>query len=149
MLQSNSTEQWSPEATTTHQDHVIAHVLGASVLAYFVHDESLHLLLDIGFVWTIYLDGQMVLLPQSVALRELDADPELRAHLNREIEELGRAGSATHAFQKITAAPVECLITEVGFFADGDRRRFVLSGEDASLLVETSLTTAEIEVIAA
>src|SRR5437660_8049066 len=65
---------WIQLETTTHQDHVIAHVLGASVLAWFVAGEAGHLLLDIGFLWTIYLDGEMNLLPQGVAISELDAD---------------------------------------------------------------------------
>ena len=34
---------WSEKDTTTHQDHVIAHVLGATVLGYFILDEALYL----------------------------------------------------------------------------------------------------------
>src|SRR5712691_9337752 len=65
---------WSSSETTTHQDHVIAHVIGATVLGWIVADEAAHLLLDIGFLWTIYLDGEMNLLPQGVAITELDSD---------------------------------------------------------------------------
>ena len=50
---------WHSRETTTHQDHVIAHVVGARVLGYFILDEALHLLLDIGFVWMVFLDGEM------------------------------------------------------------------------------------------
>ena len=42
------TDNWMPAETTTHQDHVIAHVMGATVLGYFVIDEVLYILLDIG-----------------------------------------------------------------------------------------------------
>lgn len=28
--------EWLPQETTTHQDHVIAHVVGATVLGYFI-----------------------------------------------------------------------------------------------------------------
>src|SRR5882762_7541644 len=74
-------DDWFAAETTTHQDHVIAHVIGATVLGYFVHEEALHMLLDIGFIWTIYLDGQMVLLPQTVAINELETGTETRDQL--------------------------------------------------------------------
>ena len=142
------TDQWSPGQTTTHQDHVIAHVLGATVLGYFVHDEAVHLLLDMGFIWTVYLDGQMVLLPQSVAINELEASAEIRAELNREVEKLDREGREAAGLCHLTPAPVECLMTQVSFLANDDRRRLLLIGEEASLMIETSLSTAEIEIIA-
>jgi hypothetical protein len=137
---------WIPEDTTTHQDHVIAHVIGTSVSGYFVLDEALHILLDIGFIWTIYLDGQMVLLPQTAAVKELEIDVHAKAQLGREIELLERDGRLAQGLTCLTPAPVDCLITEVSFFAKDDRRRFVLHGEAANLIIETSLTTGEIEV---
>ena len=107
---------------------MIAHVIGASVLGYFVLDEALHLLLDIGFVWTIYLDGQMVLLPQTAAFSELEVDAETRSQLGREIELLERDGRGAQGLERLTPAPVDCLITEVSFFASDERRRLVLVG---------------------
>ena len=142
------TDRWQPKETSTHQDHVIAHVLGATVLGYFVFDEALHILLDIGFVWTIYVDGQMMLLPQVVATGELETDAATRSELNREIELLGKEGQLAESLERITPAPVECVIAEVQFFADGDRRRLILTGEKANLMIETSLETAEIQVSA-
>ncbi len=142
------TEHWQPKETSTHQDHVIAHVLGATVLGYFVLDEALHILLDIGFVWTIYVDGQMTLLPQVVAINELETDAATKSELNREIELLGHEGRLAEGLERITPAPVACLMSEVQFFEDGDRRRLILCGEEANLVVETSLETAEIQVIA-
>ena len=71
---SDDSSNCSPLETTTHQDHVIKHVVGATVLGWFIAGEAAHLLLDIGFLWTIYLDGEMNLLPQGVAIPELDAD---------------------------------------------------------------------------
>ena len=140
--------EWKAEETSTHQDHVIAHVIGTTVLGYLMLDESLHLLLDIGFVWTVYLDGQMVLLPQTAAISELEIEPEARSQLGREIELLGRDGRSVEGLSHLTPAPVDCTITEVNFFASGDRRRLVLLGETSSLIVETSLNAGEIQVIA-
>ncbi len=79
------TTEWSDKDTTTHQDHVIAHVLGATVLGYFIHDEALYVLLNIGFIWTIYVDGQMGLLPHPVAVGELDTEKR-RTEINADIE---------------------------------------------------------------
>jgi hypothetical protein len=61
---------------------------------------------------------------------------------------LGHEGRFAEGLEHITPAPVECLITEVNFFEDSDRRRLILSGEKANLVIETSLETAEIRVIA-
>lgn len=139
------TDQWSEE-TTTHQDHVIAHVIGATVFGYFVHDEAVHLLLDMGFIWTIYLDGQMVLLPQAVAINELEVESRMRADLKREIEQLEADQRDAEALKHIAVVPAECLITEVSFWANNDRRQLILAGEGASLVIETSLGTAQIEI---
>ena len=147
-MSNDKTAQWLVAETTTHQDHVIAHVIGASVLGYFVLDESLHILLDIGFVWTIYLDGQMVLLPQTAALSELEVDADVKSQLGREIESLGRDGRWAQGLERLTPAPVDCLIEEASFFASGDRRRLMFRCEAAKLTVETSLATREIQVIA-
>jgi hypothetical protein len=140
------TDQWSPKETTTHQDHVIAHVLGATVLGYFVHDEAVHLFLDMGFVWTSYLDGQMVLLPTGVAISELEAGPETKAELSRDVEQLSGAEHQAPELRQLTTAPAECSIAAVKFLASDERRRLVLIGVRANLVIETSLRTAEIEI---
>ena len=59
---------WTMAETNTHQDHVIAHVIGATPLGHFIWDETAYIVLDIGFIWNIYLDMQMGLLPQGVAI---------------------------------------------------------------------------------
>jgi len=145
-MKNQATTQWLAEETSTHQDHVIAHVIGTSVLGYFVLDESLHIFLDIGFIWTIYLDGQMVLLPQTAFIQELEVDGETRTQLGHEIELLGRAGRGAKGLERLTPAPVDCLIKEVSVFSKDEQRRLILTGELSSLFVETSLVSGEIEV---
>ena len=136
---------WEPHDTSTHQDHVIAHVLGATVLGHFVHDQAAHLVLDIGFIWTIFADGEMGLVPQSMAISELDMDGDARAELRGDVEAL-QDGRARQGPARVTPAPDNCLITEVGFQASGDRRRLTITGEESSLVIETSLLTGEINV---
>ncbi|HEV2913448.1 MAG TPA: hypothetical protein VGX92_09215 [Pyrinomonadaceae bacterium] len=141
------TIDWSPQETSTHQDHVIAHVIGATVLGYFSTDQALHILLDISFIWTIYVDGEMGLLQQSLAIRELPVDDETRARLREDVRLLQEDGRAALGLAQFTAAPVDCLITAVSFFAHGDdERRILLEGEEAGLVIETSLVTGAVRV---
>src|SRR5262245_48907434 len=116
---------WTAAETNTHQDHVIAHVIGASVLRYFVWDETAYLLLDIGFIWNIYLDAEMGLLPETLALAELNVAENLRQ------------------WEPISApSPIQ----SVDLFQSEDGRRLVLNCEDSSITLETSFTTREIHV---
>ncbi|HEX8706671.1 MAG TPA: hypothetical protein VF723_00295 [Pyrinomonadaceae bacterium] len=140
------TSEWSPLETNKHQDHVIAHVRGASVLGHFSFDEVAYVLLDIGFIWTLFVDGEMGLLPQAVAISELEVEEETKAKLSAEIQSLHDEGRAARSLACITASPVDCLITDVSLYADEDRRRILVSGEEASLAIETSLATGAIRI---
>jgi hypothetical protein len=120
---------WTVADTNTHQDHVIAHVIGATPLGHFIFDETTYILLDIGFIWNIYLDMEMGLLPHPVAIAELEADEakksELRAEIDRWLQgrdELSLAG-----------------IQSVELFESDNSRRLVLNCDAGKLVVETSL----------
>lgn len=105
---------WTPAETNTHQDHVIAHVIGATPESYFIWDETAYLVLDIGFIWNIYLDMEMGLVPHRLAMSELGIDPELT---------------------DLDCGPIE----SVELFADGEERRLDLNCESRVVLIETSL----------
>jgi hypothetical protein len=141
------TTEWSEKETTTHQDHVIAHVVGATVLGYFIHDEALYVLLDIGFIWRIYLDGEMGLLPHPVGVGELDADEEQRSQIQADVDLLLRDGLGVDGLRQLTRAPVNCLIEEVTFQSSGDNLRLLIRGEEESLSVEMSLSSSQIQVL--
>ncbi|SRR6266508_862260 len=147
----NVTSNWSPLETTTHQEHVIKHVIGATVLGWFIAGEAAHLLLDIGFLWTIYLDGEMNLLPKGVAIPELDAD-ELngadKATLAFDAELLLNEGREAVGLKRFTAAPVECLISAVELFARESDRLLIVQGETARIEITCSLEDGEITVLA-
>lgn len=113
---------WHPAETNTHQDHVIAHVIGASVLSHFVWDETAYLLLDIGFIWNIYLDGEMGLVPEALALAELEIDPQWKPISN--------------------PSPIQ----SVDVFEDEDGRRIVLNCDDNKITLETSFTTRDVSI---
>ncbi|MBC8030013.1 MAG: hypothetical protein H7Z16_07870 [Pyrinomonadaceae bacterium] len=137
---------WQARETTTHQDHVIAHVIGASALGYFVFDEALYILLDIGFVWMIFVDCEMGLLPHPVAVNELEIAEPLRNQIKADIDLLLSDKVSPDGLSQLIQTPVGCQIKEVSFFGQGNRRRLIITGEAASLAIETSLTTAEIQV---
>ena len=136
---------WQARDTSTHQGHVIAHVLGATALGYFIWDEAVYILLDIGFVWTIFRDGEMGLMPHPVAISELETTETIRAQLKADIDALLVNGPG--ASELLLMSPIPgCQITDVSFFDRGEERRLLVAGEDANLVVETSLESAEIRV---
>jgi hypothetical protein len=137
---------WSARETNTHQDHVIAHVIGATVLGYFIANEAAYLLLDIGFIWIVYLDGEMGLVPQSMAIAELESDETMKTQLREDMRRLERADADDDSLTLFALAPGGCLITEVTFREREDERRLLITGEEANLTIESSLTTAVIQV---
>jgi hypothetical protein len=141
------TSVWTPKDTTTHQDHVIAHVLGATFLGYFVFEEALYILLDIGFVWTIFLDGQMGLLPHPVAVGELELNTAAKDEIKTDIDLLLCSSASPVNLLRMQLPPAHCQIREVNFLAAGDRRKLIIIGEEANLAIEMSLATAEVQVM--
>jgi len=139
-------EDWKPREPTTHQDHVIVHVIDASVLGYFILDEALYVLLDIGFVWSIFLDCEMGLMPHPVAVNEMEISERLRQAIRADIDLLLSDSGSPASLRQLIQTPVECQIKSVDLFEYGDQRRMVVRGDGASLAIETSLTTAEIKV---
>jgi hypothetical protein len=137
---------WVESQTGTHQDHVVAHVVGASVLGYFVHAAALHLLLDIGFIWIIYLDAEMGLVPESLAISELETDANFRALVAADADALRNEGVETDLLSVMRAAPAGCLVEEITIYESGTRRRLTVRGEASSLVIETSIEAGEIEV---
>jgi hypothetical protein len=137
---------WQLHETSTHQDHVIAHVVGATVLGYFEFDGVAHLLLDIGFLWMIFADGEMGLVPQTLAISELELDEDAKAELRADVQALHDEGTDAPDLTRLKPAPHNCLITDVSFFAAERKRRLVIEGEGSSLEIVTSLLTGEIHI---
>jgi hypothetical protein len=116
------------------------------MLGYFVVDEVLYMLLDIGFVWSIFLDAGMTLLPHPVATAELEIDELSKTAIKADIDLLLGDNASAEKLSRINPSPVSCLITDVSIFIEGERRRLVLAGEEGNVAIETSLSTAEIRV---
>ena len=140
---------WSIVETSTHQDHVIKHVLGATVLGWVIAGEAAHFLLDIGFLWTIYLDGEMNLLPQGVAIAELDGDDVNsadRTELAFDADLLASEGRRATGLKRFTGMPEECLIQAVEVLGVDSKRRIAVHGESSMINVETSIESGEVRI---
>ena len=140
--------EWSPVETSSYQDHVIAHVRGATALGYFEYDQAAHILLDIGFFWTIFVDGEMALVLQSLAIREFELAEEIRTDLFADVQTLHNGLCKDESALRMKPAPVGALIKEVGLYAFEDRRRILIECEKTNLLIEGSLSTGEMQIIA-
>ena len=113
---------WTVLETNTHQDHVIAHVIGATPVGHFVWDETAYIILDIGFIWNIYLNLEMGLVPERLAISELEADEATKS-------ELLQASNGE-------ASPIE----SVELFKNEDERRLVMNCERGAVVIETSIS---------
>lgn len=136
---------WESQETNTHQDHVIAHVIGATVFGYFIFDETAFLLLDIGFIWNIYLDGEMGLLPHPVAIAELETDEVTKAQLQNAVD-LMLQQREQFKCSLLKALPGSTPIQTIDFFVRENSRRLLMACEQGSIVVETSLDTCEVKV---
>lgn len=139
-------DEWSEAAPSSHRDHVIAHVVGATIFGHFAHADALHLLLDIGFFWIVYLDGEMGLISERLAISELDADADFRARVAADSDALRDGDAEASALSVMSPAPAGCLIEEVSLYESGARRRLLVRCEGSRLVVVMSMETREIAV---
>ena len=124
---------WTALETNRHQDHVIAHVIGATPLGYFIWDETAFLLLDIGFIWNIYLDLEMGLLPHPVAISELEADEAIKSELRSDVDSLLRGEGSSRMDCVENPTPIQ----SVEVFESENTRRLVLICEQGQVVIET------------
>ncbi len=136
--------EWEACDTNTHQDHVIAHVLGATILGFFITNETVYILLDIGFIWIVYIDGEMGLVPQSMAIAELESSDELKAALRRDLTRFLQSTTDESRLERFSAASHVCLITDVEVQFCNDERRISVRGEDSNFEMISNLSSGEI-----
>ena len=136
----SSSQSWLPVETSTYVDHVIKHVLGAAVLGWVVIDDAMHVLLDVGLLWTIYVNGEMSLMAQGVAIEDLEGndlshDEVLR--LASDAQLLISKGREVTGLYRFNGAPVDCTIIAVEVFASGGQRRIEIAGDTSDIEIET------------
>jgi len=132
---------WIPLETSTYQDHVIKHVLGATVLGWVAIGDALHLVLDVGLLWTIYLNAEMNLMALSVAIQDLQDDDVSHADMRQlaaDAQALIEDGREAQGLVRFRGAPVNCAVVEVEILQSGAHRRIIIRGEANDLEIETS-----------
>ena len=140
---------WTELDTSTYQDHVIKHVLGATVLGWVVIGDAAHFLLDVGLLWTIYVNAEMDLMAQAVAIQDLQGDEVTGddvAVLASDADLLNSQGREAIGLTCFMAAPVECTITSVELFAADSQYRILITGETADLEIQTSSEPLKISI---
>jgi hypothetical protein len=133
---------WTELETSTYQGHVIKHVLGATVLGWVLIEDAMHVLLDVGLLWTIYVNGEMSLMAQGVAIQDLESETVSSSEvmqISSDAQRLISEGREATNLDRFVSAPVECTITSVDVFASGAERRIVIVGENAEIKIETSI----------
>jgi hypothetical protein len=140
---------WTELETSTFQDHVIKHVLGATVLGWIVIGDAVYMLLDVGLLWTIYVTAEMDLMAQSVAIWDLEGDDvshEDILQFESDAQLLLSEGREATGLVRLTGAPVECAIRAVTLFSYDSQRRIMIEGEQADIEIVTNLDNSELTI---
>jgi hypothetical protein len=131
---------WTELETSTYQDHVIKHVLGATVLGWVVIGDAAHFLLDVGLLWTIYFNAEMNLMAQAVAIQDLESNDVTRddvTALATDADLLNSQGFEATGLTRFTVSPVECAIRSVELFGAEWQYRILITGETAAIEIQT------------
>jgi len=86
-------------------------------------------------------------LPHPVAIGELETDEHTRSEFRADIDLLLQEGTTATGLQKFTVAGNDCLIQSVEFLARENSRRLVLTCEEGSIVVESSLESGELTIM--
>src|SRR5438045_3371116 len=141
---------WTELETSTYQHHVIQHVIGATVLGWFIAEDAVHFVLDVGLLWTVYVNAEMNLMALFVAIEDLESDELPKSvidELTTDAQTLIDQGREANGLKRFTATSVKCLVEEVNLFSDNSKRRIVIRGESSSIRVDASPETSELDVV--
>ena len=140
---------WTELETSTYQHHVIKHVIGATVLGWFIAEDAVHFVLDVGLLWTVYVNAEMNLMALFVAIEDLKSDELPKSvidELTSDAQTLIDQGREASGLKRFTAASVGCLIDEVNLFGADSQRRIVIHGEAGTIEIRTSTDDGLINV---
>jgi hypothetical protein len=140
---------WTELETSTYQHHVIKHVIGATVLGWFVAEDAVHFVLDIGLLWTVYVNAEMNLMALFVAIEDLESNELPKPvidELTSDAQALIDQGREASGLKRFTAASVGCLIDEVNLFSADAQRRMLIHGEAGSIEIRTDTDAGLINV---
>ena len=140
---------WTELETSAYQHHVIKHVIGATVLGWFIAEDAVHFVLDVGLLWTIYVNGEMNLMALFVAIEDLENEELPRPiidELLKDAQLLVSHGRDASELTHFKAASVDCLVEQIQLFSGDSHRRIVIVGEAATIDVHTSISDSSVTV---
>jgi hypothetical protein len=140
---------WTELETSTYQHHVIQHVIGATVLGWFIAEDAVHFVLDVGLLWTVYVNGEMNLMALFVAIHDLESQELPKSvidELTTDAQTLIDQGREASNLKRFTAASVKCLVEEVNLFGADAQRRIVIYGEAGTIEIRTDTDAGLINV---
>ena len=140
---------WTELETSTYQHHVIKHVIGATVLGWFIGEDAVHFVLDVGLLWTVYVNAEMNLMALFLAIEDLESDELPKSvidELTSDAQTLIDQGREASGLKRFTAASVGCLVDEVNLFSADSQRRIVIHGEAGTIEIRTSTDDGLINV---
>lgn len=140
---------WTELETSTYQHHVIQHVIGATVLGWFIAEDAVHFVLDVGLLWTVYVNAEMNLMALFVAIDDLESDELPKSvidELTTDAQTLIDQGREAGGLKRFTAASVKCLVEEVNLFGADTQRQVVIHGEAGTIEIRMSTDDSLIKV---
>src|ERR1041384_1026960 len=140
---------WTELETSTYQHHVIQHVIGATVLGWFKAEDAVHFVLDVGLLWTVYVNAEMNLMALFVAIEDLESEELPKAvieELMRDAQTLIDQGREASGLKRFTAASVGCLVEEINLFSADSQRRIAIQGELGTIEIRMSTDVGLISV---
>ena len=140
---------WTELETSTYQHHVIKHVIGATVLGWFIAEDAVHFVLDVGLLWTVYVNAEMNLMALFVAIEDLEGDELPGSAINEltsDAQALIEQGREASGLKRFAAASVDCLVEEVNLFSADARRRIVIQGDAGTVEIQTSAGEGPINI---
>ena len=140
---------WTELETSTYQHHVIQHVLGATVLGWFIAEDAVHFVLDVGLLWTVYVNAEMNLMALFVAIEDLESEElpkPIIDELMSDAQILIDQGREASGLKRFTAASVDCLVEEINLFSADSQRRIAIHGEVGTIEIRTSTDDGLISV---
>ncbi len=140
---------WTELETSTYQHHVIQHVIGATLLGWFIAEDAVHFVLDVGLLWTVYVNAEMNLMALFVAIEDLESDELPKSvidELTNDAQMLMDQGREATGLKHFRAASINCLVDDVSLFSAEAQRRIVIHTEGGNVELRTDTDAGLINV---
>lgn len=135
---------------TKHQEHVIAHVLGCTILGFYQQLGQIHLLLDLPLLWSVDADGAMELAPDEEGIEGMPESPDVIQGLLAEAYHLRHQSPDADSLMYFQEAPEISLISDVTLYQHPNGvktdKLLVVRGEDGGFEIDLLGSSQIVEI---